>query len=28
MPPDSDLRRQVEDEIRALQAKQMQLGQV
>jgi len=28
MPPDGDLRRQVEDEIRALQAKQAQLGQV
>lgn len=28
MPPDGDLRRQVEDEIHALQAKQVQLGQV
>jgi hypothetical protein len=28
MPPDSDLRRQIEDEIHALQAKQIQLGQM
>jgi hypothetical protein len=28
MPPDGDLRKQLEDEIRALQAKQIQLGQM